>query len=209
MRRLIIEMNLNEMKKFEDNPIFQKIRSLEILQFLKEGPDEVAIVCRVEFNDPSARMEDFIDADILELQTLDREEGGAYTYFIKSRSGALHSTAGGYLSVPFEIRNGRARMTYLGNGKQIKFFLEEIERVGIKYRVSSVMDAKFPQHSPLSRLTEKQRKVLTTAYVLGYYDTPRRISSQELGKRLKIGSSTLVGHRRRAERRLLAEIMGA
>jgi predicted DNA binding protein len=50
--------------------------------------------------------------------------------------------------------------------------------------------------------------VLRAAYTLGYYDVPRKISSHELGIRLKIGSSTLVGHRRRAERRLLAELFG-
>lgn len=70
------------------------------------------------------------------------------------------------------------------------------------------MDAKFSKDSPLSRLTEKQRKVLVTAYRLGYYDEPRRISSLELAKRLRVNSSTLINHRRRAERHLLAELIG-
>ncbi|MDA4112892.1 MAG: helix-turn-helix domain-containing protein [Thaumarchaeota archaeon] len=73
---------------------------------------------------------------------------------------------------------------------------------------ASITDAKFSQDSPLSRLTEKQRRVLVTAYRLGYYDEPRRISSQELAKRMKVGSSTLINHRRRAERHLLAALVG-
>jgi predicted DNA binding protein len=37
---------------------------------------------------------------------------------------------------------------------------------------------------------------------------PRRISSRGLAKRLELRSSTLIEHRRKAERRLLAEILG-
>jgi predicted DNA binding protein len=42
---------------------------------------------------------------------------------------------------------------------------------------------------------------------LGYYDVPRRVSSEELAKRLKIQEPTLVMHRRKAERRLLAALI--
>ena len=214
MRRLTIEVNLEEMSKFENNPIPQKVKGFEILQFLKEDPEEFAVICRIEFKDETLKVEDFIDDDILELQILDHEKEGTYTFFIESKPAIQHAvhfdpfTPGGYLSVPFEIRDGRARMTYLGNAKQVKTFLEGVEKVGVKYRIASITDAKFSQDSPLSRLTEKQRRVLVTAYRLGYYDGPRRISSQELAKRMKVGSSTLINHRRRAERHLLAALVG-
>jgi hypothetical protein len=214
MRRLTIELDLNEMRRFEDNPLFDKVKSFEILQFLKEGPEEVAVICRVDFGDEVTKLEDFIQDDIVEMQMLEREEGGAYIYFIKSRPVSPHasnfnpSMAGGYLSVPFEIKDGKAKITYLGSGKQVKGFLEDVEKAGVKYRVRSMTDAKFSRDSPLGSLTEKQRKVLVSAYQLGYYDEPRRISSLELARRMKIGSSTLINHRRRAERNLLAELVG-
>jgi predicted DNA binding protein len=59
------------------------------------------------------------------------------------------------------------------------------------------------------RLTEKQRKVLITAYRLGYHDLPGRVSSKELAERLKIKSSALIVRRRKAERRLPAKLVGA
>ncbi|MDA4137393.1 MAG: helix-turn-helix domain-containing protein [Thaumarchaeota archaeon] len=214
MRRLTVELNLEELSKMDNNPMIKKIKSLEILQFLKDGPEEFTVICRVEFEDAASRVEDFVDDDIIELQMLDQEKDGAYTYLIRSKR-ATHPEAhfdpfasGGYLSVPFEIRDGRARITYLGNAKQIRSFLDGIEKLGTKYRIASITDAKFAQNSPLSRLTEKQRRVLVTAYRLGYYDEPRRISSLELARKMKVGSSTLINHRRRAERRLLAELVG-
>lgn len=213
MRRLTIELNLEELTKFEGNPMLQSIKSFEILQFLKDGPEEFAVICKVEFKDEGSKIEDLIDDEVIELQMLDHPKERVYTYFLRSKPSnhqGEHASrlAGGYLSVPFEINDGKARMTYLGSGKQVKSFLETIEKTGIKYRVVSITDAKFSLDSPLSRLTEKQRRVLVMAYRLGYYDEPRKISSQELGERLKIGSSTLVEHRRRAERLLLAELIG-
>ncbi len=213
MRRLTIELDIEEMQKFESNQMMDRIRNLEILQFLREGPEEFAAIFRIEFADSEAKVEDFIDDDILDLQLLDHSDG-AYTYFIKSRPARHHegvfdhSAAGGYLSLPFEIRDGKARITYLGSGKQIKQFLDGVEKIGIRYRIVSMTDARFGKDSPLSRLTEKQRKVLVAAYQLGYYDEPRRISSEELAKRMKIGSSTLINHRRSAERHILAELVG-
>lgn len=113
-----------------------------------------------------------------------------------------------YITTPFELRDGNLRLTALGSVKEIEGLARRIERSGIHCRVVSLTDAKFPPDSPLGRLTEKQRKVLITAYNLGYYDRPRRINSQQLAKRLNLASSTLVVHRQKAERRLLTAILG-
>ena len=85
MRRVTIELDLEEMSKFENNPMLEKVKSLEILQFLKDGPEEFAAIFRIEFEDQTSKVEDFIDDDILELQMLDHEKDGAYIYFIKSK----------------------------------------------------------------------------------------------------------------------------
>ena len=168
----------------------------------------------MEFTDLSLTMEEFIDDDIIELQMLEHEKDGAYTYFLKSGPTTQPEphfdplAPGGYLSVAFEIRDGMARITYLGSAGQIKLFLEQIEKAGVRYKVSSLSNARFSHDSPLNRLTEKQRRVIVRAYRLGYYDLPRRISSEQLASRLNVGSSTLINHRMRAERRLLAEMIG-
>jgi DNA-binding CsgD family transcriptional regulator len=214
MRRVTVDIAVGELARFEKNPMIGKIESLEILQFLKESPEELAIICRVKFTDPNARLEDFQDEDLIEQQLLERSDDGTYTYFIRSHPSTHEGRAfdlvgdGGYVSLPFEFKDGRARITYLGNVKQVKSFMDGLDALQMKYKVASVTDAKFPRDSPLARLTEKQRDVLITAYRLGYYDEPRRISSAELAKRLKIGASTLINHRRSAERHLLSEIVG-
>lgn len=69
-------------------------------------------------------------------------------------------------------------------------------------------DAKLLPDSPLYRLTGKQRKVIITAFKMGYYDVPRRVGSEDLAEQLGIREPTLVMHRRKAERKLLSAILG-
>ena len=71
----------------------------------------------------------------------------------------------------------------------------------------SLADAKFSLDSPVNCLTEKQQEAIALAFRLGYFDTPRKISVDELAKKLGFASSTLAVHLRRAERRLLAEML--
>jgi predicted DNA binding protein len=61
--------------------------------------------------------------------------------------------------------------------------------------------------SYLSKLTLKQRQAIITAYGLGYYDAPRRVSSEEVSRHLDVDKSTFVEHLRKAERKLVAEVM--
>jgi predicted DNA binding protein len=89
----------------------------------------------------------------------------------------------------------------------VKALLELLEKGKIQHRIVSVTDAKVALHSPLDCLTEKQRNVLVTAFECGYYDLPRKTSSKELAKKLNLKSPTLVEHRRKAERRVLAELL--
>jgi DNA-binding CsgD family transcriptional regulator len=49
------------------------------------------------------------------------------------------------------------------------------------------------------RLTDRQREVLTTAYLGGYYDDPRGATGAELADRLDIAPSTFANHLRAAE----------
>ena len=113
-----------------------------------------------------------------------------------------------YLSTPFELRDGKLRVTFLGSSSQVKRYLTDLSKQTlVKYRIASLTDARFPPNSPIGRLTDKQRRVLITAYRLGYYDVPRRITSEELARKLGLVKSTFSAHVRKAERRLLTEML--
>ena len=113
-----------------------------------------------------------------------------------------------YLCPPIEFKDRKLKLTFVGNLNEVKKLLSRAEKVGQKFRIVSLTDARFSPDSILHVLTEKQRKILSLAYTNGYYDVPRKIDSEELAQMLKIVKSTLVEHLRKAEKRLITDIMG-
>jgi hypothetical protein len=206
---LIEKAELTELNKLET---VKKIKSFKVLHILNLDSSEVAAIFRLEAKDNSVEVEELLKSllhDIkVEYQLLEHDRGGCI-YFVKGRptaqpnSGTPNRT-GMYPLLPFEVSDGKIRVTLVGDNEQVKEFLEN----GIvDYKVISLTDAKFALDSPISRLTEKQQEAISLAFRLGYFDTPRKISADELAAKLGLASSTLAVHLRRAERRLLADLL--
>jgi hypothetical protein len=213
MRRLILEVFEKELIKIGiELPQFQKIKSLKLIYFLRQDPQEFAAISEVEFKDSTSKVEDLLTGGFLvEAQVLERQKNGAYLVFLRggpSLSSVLSAIGieSGYLFPPIGIGDGKIKISFLGSENQVKNFMEKIDTLGIRYRVVLLADANFSPISPLNRLTEKQREVLIAAYKLGYYDIPRRITSEELAKNLGLVDSTVVEHLRKAEQRLMTQI---
>ncbi len=85
------------------------------------------------------------------------------------------------------------------NGEGIPGFLQTLHDKGILYRISEI--AKM---TPERALTSKQERVLKSALEMGYYDFPKRISTEELSKALELAPSTISEILRRAERRIIS-----
>jgi hypothetical protein len=214
MRRLILELPEKEVKKVGiELPPFRRVKSLELLYFLRQDPQEFAAISRVEFKDPNSKVEDLLAGGLLvEAQVLEREKSGAFIVFLRSGpslSSVLNSIglASGYLFPPMGIEDGKVKFTFLGSEVQVKEFMQGMDTMGIRYRVVLLADAGFSPVSPLNQLTEKQREVLLAAHKWGYYDIPRKITSESLADKLGLADSTVVEHLRKAEQRLIAHIL--
>jgi hypothetical protein len=213
-----VELSIQEFSKLDPESSFEKVKSMEVLHFLKNDHWEVAKILRVEFNEPNVSIEEIFRDRLIEAQILEQEREKKtareiYTYFIKARPplairrGPEPKAAEGYLSLPYVVKDGKVKITFLGNAKQMRGPIKVFEDIGIRYRVISLTDAKISPHSLISRLTEKQWNALITAYTLGYYDMPRKIGLMQLAKRFNLARSTLDKHLRKAEQRLLYHIM--
>jgi len=225
LRRLVVEISLEQFGNGGQTVpatainTLAKIKSIEMLHILRMVPGEFAAIVRIELRDPEFNVEGIwalegLQGSKLEHELLDKESDAVSTYFIRSKTSVRGPELAGqggsmpYLSTPFELKDGKLRVTLLGSSSQLKRYLSGLSKQTlVKYRIASLTDARFPPNSPVARLTEKQRRVLVTAYRLGYYDVPRRISSEELAKKLNLVKSTFSAHVRKAERRLLAELL--
>jgi len=211
LRRLILELDVSEVAKYLDEVALEKLELMEVLSFLNEDPKEFSLVCRVRLRDNGTKLSEVIrDAD---ARVLSRERDGSYIVFMRTRphspgGGSLSwNASGGFLATPYEIRDGKIKITFLGQPGEVRGFLRMVDKARLRYRVILLADARFSPSSPISSLTEKQREVLIMAYNLGYYDIPRRVGSDELATRLKIRNPTLVMHRRKAERAILRQLI--
>jgi predicted DNA binding protein len=94
----------------------------------------------------------------------------------------------------------------IGDQEEILKCVEKMKKVG-KIVDMKFQEAAYQKRDILSALTEKQKEVLIAAHKYGYYDFPKKINSEELSEKVNISKPTLVKHLRKAERRLLDNIL--
>ena len=85
------------------------------------------------------------------------------------------------------------------SGEGIPGFLQSLHDNGVLYKISEI--AKM---TPARALTSKQERVLKSALEMGYYDYPKRVSTEDLSKALDLAPSTISEILRRAERRIIS-----
>jgi len=65
------------------------------------------------------------------------------------------------------------------------------------------------EEGPLSTLTDRQRDALEAAFYEGYFERPRKNTSEDVAGTLSISSTTFLEHLRAANRKVLAELLGS
>lgn len=221
MRTLVLELHGKEFEKRLKTSAFLDVKSVELVHLLNYDRKEMAAIWKISSRNPNLDPEEAFrnDPSTAEVKLLERQKDGATIVFMRRvhRPGQEHEvlfshdnvmSGGGYLMDLFDFDGTKLRVKFAGSQAYIKKILRETESRGIEYKVLSVSDSKFGPDSLLNRLTAKQRKALLMAYQLGYYDVPKRINSEELARRLNLKRGTLVEHLRKAQRRLLRQIVG-
>jgi predicted DNA binding protein len=102
----------------------------------------------------------------------------------------------------------RMKVEMVGKENEIKKLLHYTNKWGDNsFKIFGLTSIDAKGESLLSKLTPRQRQMLLAAYALGYYDVPRRISSDDLSVHLNVDKSTIVEHLRKAERKLIGNII--
>lgn len=97
---------------------------------------------------------------------------------------------------PVTIHNGYATIEIFANESQVKLF----EKVFGKIKILKISD----EINKKENLTLKQKEILETAYMLGFFSYPRKISLTQLAKHLKISKATLSENLRVAENKIVS-----
>ena len=87
MRRLILEFNKDEMLD-DGSKQLQNVKTLEVMQYLRQDNEEVAMVCRIQLEEAVPDVEHYVNLigdDTFEVKVLEREKDGSFIVFVKIR----------------------------------------------------------------------------------------------------------------------------
>jgi predicted DNA binding protein len=221
MRKLTVEVELNEQIRQAFSFFLEKLESLELLELIKidfkEGT-KLAIIALTIKGDFA--IDKIWDNEFIEMLTVLSQDNNRYVCLIKTRAMAKVSTMLGLnhtnlekeysydlvWDTPTMFTHDKILCSVIGTEENLKRFLDSITFAGDIKHVSYTK-ATYSEDSLLSCLTEKQREVLIAANKYGYYAYPRKITSEQLARQVGLSKPTVVQHLRKAEVRLIAHLL--
>jgi hypothetical protein len=190
------------------------VEVVDAMKCFKCDREGFALICKIRFLNKNMTTNDLLTGGaIKEAESLYRENDGSETVFV---AGGFPKTSRGGLPRPAKffsagapefIDINRMKVAVVGEEKEIQKLLQYVGKSRTAPKVLSLTRLGTKSETPISQLTTKQRQAVLAAYGLGYYDLPRRISSEEMARLLKIDKSTMAEHLRKAEKRIIKSII--
>ena len=213
MRTLTLELEPFETVKEEMAETFAHVRSYSILETLKMDYQEGICIEIIELTlKEGASIHDIRTVGNMEILSILKSIDGKHTCLIRytepeeSKGQFQESDLGLIHTIPTIISPEKFTISMIGEQKNLSDFVEMIRKAGTILKMS-FRRAAYQKADILAVLTDKQREVMVAAFQNGYYDFPKKISSKELCRKVSISKPTLLQHMRKAEGRILKEIM--
>ncbi len=109
-------------------------------------------------------------------------------------------------TTPTYWKDEKMTMSVIGAEDELKKVLRALKLMG---KVNNIRYHKpvYQEHNVLSVLTDKQKEIIIAAKKYGYYDYPRKIDAGKLAEKVGVSKATVVEHLRKAEGRLMGNIL--
>ena len=216
MRHITMEFNYEAAWKQIFGLNANRVEVLEALRCFKCDTQGLAIICRIKLKDNNMNIQDLWRGKglLTNIELLYKEKDDSLVVFIEGESCVPNPPKDikppkMLLARPPDFLDvDRMKVEMIGKENEIKKLLHYTNKWGDNsFKILGLTSIDAKGESLLSKLTPRQRQMLLTAYALGYYDMPRRISSDELSRHLKLDKSTIVEHLRKAERKIIGGII--
>ena len=208
MRKVILEIKPYEHVRKAGKETFKDIYSYEVLEVIKidyaGGIFVDVIECVLKENVSIDELKQIGNMEILNVL---KSDDNKHICMVRGQQSHAELDLDLIWTTPSMISEDKVVVSFIGAQKSILKFVEGT-RAGVGEIINmSFQKAAYEKQDILSILTMKQREVLAAAYKHGYYDIPRKISSERLSEKVNISKPTLMEHLRKAENRLIGEIM--
>jgi predicted DNA binding protein len=213
MRTLTLEIDLFDNVKEEMAEVFAHVRSYQILETLKMDYREGICIEIMEFTlKEGASIHDIRTVGNMEILSVLKSVDSKHTCLIRytepeeTKGQFQESDLGLIHTIPTIISPEKLTISMMGEQENLSDFVEMMKNAGTIRKMSFRRTA-YQKADLLNVLTDKQREVMVAAFKNGYYEYPKKISSEALSKKVNISKPTLLQHMRKAEGRILQEIM--
>ncbi len=214
MRTLTLEIEPFETVKEEMAETFAQVRSYSILETLKMDYHEGICIEIIEFAlKEGVSIHDFKKLGNMEVLSVLKSFDNKHTCLIRytepeeAKNQFQESDLGLVHTTPTIISLDKFTISMMGEQKNLSVFIEMMRKNAGTIRSIAFRRAAYQKADVLAVLTEKQREVMLAAFQNGYYDYPKKIGSKQLCQKVSISKPTLLQHMRKAEGRILKEIM--
>jgi hypothetical protein len=213
MRKLVIELKAKE-EIFEMlNFLLDKVDSIELVELIKIDFEQGIKMGIAALNMKEGySIEDIDIPDFIEMLTVLKQEGNRYIVLSKVKIYKKFIGLAKKFNIdiiwdtPSIFSKDKMVISVIGNEENLKKFLGLIKHIG-EVKSISFKKATFHEQSILSCLTEKQREIVIAAKKNGYYTYPRKINSEDLSHKVGLSKPTVIQHLRKAEVRLISNIL--
>lgn len=213
MRKMVLEVEPSEGTIATMRPILDCLSSYEVLEQLKYDRENGTCVDLIQ-----GRLREGLSIEEtswfghMELLSVIKTEGDLHTCLVKyyEPPGSEEADADFDMDLiyttPNLISEERFVISAIGIDRDLARFMEGVRKHVGEVTGMSLTRAAYQRRDILTVLTDRQREVLTAANQYGYYEYPRRVSSEKLADRVGISKPVLLQHLRKAEGRIMADI---
>ncbi|MBU7004201.1 MAG: helix-turn-helix domain-containing protein [Theionarchaea archaeon] len=232
LRKVVIEFDPACYEQLGMNRMFDAVKSIEFKQIIRLdfGEGIKVLIEEVEMK-PGYQISDWELPAGVEILNVLKTDGNKYTILLKSNADVFMQKQMGLdwqqaknlpefaeaeklfaedfkfiPDPPIYIAEDRALFGFLGDKRSIDVMLN------ILRLIVDIKSIRFPregmlQYDIMSTMTDKQREALTAAQKHGYYQYPRKISTEDLAEKLGLTKTTLIEHLRKAENALISDVI--
>lgn len=213
MRKVVLELVPNEMVRKMQGSFMDGIEEIEMIELLRldlEHGEKLGIV-RIRFR-PGGSVSNNGSLGVMEIVNVIEEKENEAVVLVKAKTPPEFEGMTRKFDLdlvwttPMKVNREKIVYSFIGEDETIRRMVQLLKTFGDTAKLS-IQEASFDNTELLSSLTEKQKELLLEAKRLGYYNYPRSVSAADLAKSVGLSRSTVVEHLRKAEIRLLNQVL--
>ncbi len=209
MRRITIEVPADVISQFGfKEKLLGQIKRCESVYILKYDRENFVSVQRIEMHDENMSPMSLVGIDgVVDIEVL-YEENGVYTCIVRDTLPAsIPEWFGGLemlLDLPISYSNEKCVFSFLVKEKDFKRVMSDFSGLVFKVVRQEPVGREFLKSLP--PLTERQRQIVRLAKKVGYFEIPRKTSSEKIAQMLGISKAAFLEHLRKVERTIFSNL---